>query len=709
MRYALALLFVALSAIAGCGGAASGQTQPCMISVRPGESIQAAIDAALPGTVICLAAGEWQETLVISKSLALSGAGLGATTICGNQEDGATIRIQEPGEEEVAVVLAGLTVTGPAGSNAAASLAEGDSQVTIAGCTISRAGGSGIRLRNAAQVTLTGCTVSENTYSGIALADSAMARIADSRLSRNGGNCVHLADRAVVSIVNSTISENSGAAILVLGSAQASITSSIISWNDGPGIMVGYSGEATITDCTLSGNEVGIDLWASAYATVLDSRILRNRQQGVYVDEEPCSEDPAQYFTGLVTGRGNTIPSQSEPDGNKGSAFCPDALGFLATEQGGELDRTALVAIYPIVTARFPPGGVAVSLYGTLPGQYVVPFEWAWGDGTATQGDQWRESHTYPADGVYSGSVTVRTRLGTTYRGEFEVAVAGYAGENDEAVWPHGGILSVRMDCGAQCILDPATGEAALMSRSIRSVSGDGQVVVYEEWTEGAEALYISGPHFESKRLLRIPVQAYIATTSLSPDGRFLAYDAAAGDGGPRELFVMDLSNGVSQQLTSDGKTALRCFAWLPTGEGILYHNQDEILKTVFMDGRPSTQVRVGRRLQEIALSPDGSILACLDIPSLRLLGLAGEVLAEVPLPMTVGAACANTFGIAWSRDGASIVLGVVVAPDGISSDSACAGEVYVVRRDGSSVTRLTNNDYSDWVLDWLDEPVTHP
>lgn len=45
----------------------------CTVTVQPGESIQAAIDAAAEGLVICLTKGTWKENVKIEKSLTLRG------------------------------------------------------------------------------------------------------------------------------------------------------------------------------------------------------------------------------------------------------------------------------------------------------------------------------------------------------------------------------------------------------------------------------------------------------------------------------------------------------------------------------------------------------------------------------------------------------------------------------------------------------------
>jgi beta-lactamase regulating signal transducer with metallopeptidase domain/nitrous oxidase accessory protein NosD len=60
---------------------------PKAINVSPGESIQAAIDAAPAGATIRLGAGEWKERIVISKPLTLEGAGWDKTLVRPDQPD----------------------------------------------------------------------------------------------------------------------------------------------------------------------------------------------------------------------------------------------------------------------------------------------------------------------------------------------------------------------------------------------------------------------------------------------------------------------------------------------------------------------------------------------------------------------------------------------------------------------------------------------
>jgi parallel beta-helix repeat protein len=202
------------------------------VTVQPGESIQAAIDQATKGDVLCLAEGTWEENLVIEKSLTLRGMSAERTVIDGVQEGYPVVWIMGPeGEAQtVSVKVEGLTITGAEGG-----CADPDKEI-----------------------------------------------------------CAH--------------------GVLIQGAAQVAIT-----------------------DSTISGNGDSILLWGSAQATIEGNEIINNQGYGVALYLKICGfAFGAETFQGHVAGRKNTIPGPDEPDGNKKGAVCPEELGFLMTEEGGE-------------------------------------------------------------------------------------------------------------------------------------------------------------------------------------------------------------------------------------------------------------------------------------------------------------------------------------------------------------------------------------
>jgi len=79
MRVLLVVLGLVLAA--GLIGLADDGVEDCCIWVDPEASIQAQIDAAPPGSTLCLPEGTWRESLVIDKPLTLRGQGPERTII----------------------------------------------------------------------------------------------------------------------------------------------------------------------------------------------------------------------------------------------------------------------------------------------------------------------------------------------------------------------------------------------------------------------------------------------------------------------------------------------------------------------------------------------------------------------------------------------------------------------------------------------------
>ncbi len=218
MRHSMKGCATAMSVVALLGVGLLAQ-EPCTITVQPGESIQAAIDAASEGAVICLAEGEWEEHLDIGKSLTLRGEGSDRTTIRGHEGDVSVIRVQV-GQ----VILEELSVTG---SGDHGTMIQDSAQVTMRDCTVTDNRREGIRVQNAAQITITDSTVQANRRGGMALSDEAQATITRSVFRDNDWDGITLVGYAQVTISESELHGNEGG-IWMEGSSQAVIVDTTI-------------------------------------------------------------------------------------------------------------------------------------------------------------------------------------------------------------------------------------------------------------------------------------------------------------------------------------------------------------------------------------------------------------------------------------------------------------------------------------------------
>jgi serine/threonine-protein kinase len=287
----IAVLVLGLAvALLSLGTSSGTQDQlPCTVTVQAGESIQAAIDAAKEGAVICLAEGTWEENLVIGKGLTLRGLGPEKSVIKGVKEGEPVILIYS--DAEIEVTIEGLTIAEAKG----VSCAEWPLRCL-----------NGLSLGGKVKATIQGNTISGNRwYGGILMLDSAQASISGNTIPGNKYG------------------------ISIWHSAQASISGNTISGNKQYGILMLDSAQATISGNTISGNEGdGISIWHSAQATIEGNKITGNAGYGVALLQRPCY-DTDRIFEGAVRGRRNEIL------GNKKGEVCPAELEFLMTEAGG--------------------------------------------------------------------------------------------------------------------------------------------------------------------------------------------------------------------------------------------------------------------------------------------------------------------------------------------------------------------------------------
>ncbi len=237
-RLVVSLMLVML--IVGAFLAFGEQSPSCMITVSPNESIQAAINAAPVGAVICLGSGTWNENIKITKSLTLRGANQNKTVIRPN-----------PGKLGAPVIW----ITSPQGSTQTAAVTLED--LTVGTASTTYPGDKcpyGILIQGSVQVGIVNSLIGPNK-TGVGVTDSAQVRIAQSTISQSSQAGIELKGDAYAEIVDSTVSHNHGVAGIILhGSCRAVITGTNVKNNDPIGIYLQDASHATISNSTISDN-----------------------------------------------------------------------------------------------------------------------------------------------------------------------------------------------------------------------------------------------------------------------------------------------------------------------------------------------------------------------------------------------------------------------------------------------------------------------
>jgi len=216
------LMVAALILGAGCGNrpqeapeadTGNDRARACTVWVEPGASIQATINEAAEGAVICLEEGVWEEHLDLRTSLTLRGKGPGLTVIQGHEERVPVIRAQCAPGHTCTIVLTGLTVTGG-----------------------SRFGGDGVRVSNSTQVAIENVTVEENWY-GVHVLRDARALIRGSILANNEYGA-WVRDSGRVELDTSVSAGNRWDGVFLRDTAEATIDGSRIYGNGRYGVVL---------------------------------------------------------------------------------------------------------------------------------------------------------------------------------------------------------------------------------------------------------------------------------------------------------------------------------------------------------------------------------------------------------------------------------------------------------------------------------------
>ena len=294
-RIALILL-VALAAFAIAASGQGQQTPSYTVFVQPDELIQAAIDKASDGAVICLGEGTWQENIKIEKSLTLRGTGRENSAIEGTKHGRPVLQIDS--ETEIIVHVESLTIQGAKGGPK-----ECAAVYPIAPKTICP---DGIAIQGKSKVFLLKLAVGNNGRMGIYATDSSSVTMDQCSVLGSGRIGVFVRRYATGTIEQTAITNNNEG-VMIADSATALLSDCTITDSASYGLYVGGHPECVLADCTVRNNgNNGIALGGDAHVSLVRCKVTANKAWGIVKTSYP------QRFTGTLK-----IDDESVINGNE--------------------------------------------------------------------------------------------------------------------------------------------------------------------------------------------------------------------------------------------------------------------------------------------------------------------------------------------------------------------------------------------------------
>lgn len=222
----------------------------------------------------------------------------------------------------------------------------------------------------------------------------------------------------------------------------------------------------------------------------------------------------------------------------------------------------------------------------------------------------------------------------------------------------------------------------------------DGQAIIFSYKKFGSHQIYEMDLSGNMRQLSELPFEAY--APSVSPNNQKIVF--TTNDGSHQSLWIMGRNGENPFQLT----TTLEGEAWDPVwssdGTQILYASNKGGEIQLFLINVDGSNARRLTSIDELRgrsdWSPTAQIIATYKGPAWQreivTLSLEGNELEQI----TDGG---NNLAPNFSPDGQWIAF--TSYRDHFGDESGC--EIYVMRIDGTQITRLTNNDYCDWQPNW--------
>jgi parallel beta-helix repeat protein len=341
-----------------------------VISVKPGERIQSAVDAAKSGETIEISGGTYAESLVIDRSLILKGISSGADLPCVQSDSGSAITIKANG-----VVVEGLWAKSSSGWSGDAGIIVHSDDNIIRNCMASGSGNVGILLEECRNNIVSGCVVQGNGNEGLLLENCSYNLLENNEISENRYGC-KLVSSQDNRIVENAFSENRNDAINLQDSHANLIEGNSATGSDGA-LTIDSSRDNIVRENDFIGNDKGIYL--TYLGTSSESSSKKGKSVVISYNSIPSSETVSTnnsiYLNNLFNEKnarddslnnwdngklGNNYSDFNDPaEGCKGKKICDQELSIPGGPSVDRYPQASPVAVAGRITGS---GGAVMQL-----------------------------------------------------------------------------------------------------------------------------------------------------------------------------------------------------------------------------------------------------------------------------------------------------------------------------------------------------------
>ncbi len=274
-----------------------------MDALRPGEDLQAALDALAPGAILRLAAGEhrMEAPLRLLRGVRLIGAGAAHTRITRLRTPHThIIEARLPTSEALWLEELAIAWADGCEDRPGAYLFQSDvlvvagGQVALRGCRLAGSadehgrsndmyGGSGLRVAGDGKVRAEGCEFVTHGGHGVMAGNRAVLALANCWVADNRGSGLLAEGEAAVEARATAFVENDRGGVAAFGAAAVALVAATVQANRRAGVRLAATGAGRLEECTIEANTgPGVEVEVGTL-TIVGGVIRRNGGDGLAV------------------------------------------------------------------------------------------------------------------------------------------------------------------------------------------------------------------------------------------------------------------------------------------------------------------------------------------------------------------------------------------------------------------------------------------